>query len=67
MRKHLRQLTPGQQFILLRTGECCTFLRREVKTPSGIRYIVRNNDRGGEISLHHACHVAVGSPEGVLA
>lgn len=57
MRKFLRQLMPGQTFTLLRTGERYTFLRRDIGTPGGTRYVVRSEDRRSETSLHHSCHV----------
>lgn len=64
MRKFLRQLQPGQQFTLLRTGERYTFVRREIGTPSGTRYIVQRQGSEYETRLHHSCHVSVGQVEG---
>lgn len=62
MKKFVRQLQPGQQFILLRTGVQYRFIRRETFTPSGTKHIVIKDDPyiAGNIkesSLHHACHV----------
>jgi hypothetical protein len=66
MRKFVRQLMPGQEFTLVRTGERYRFLRRDYSTPSGTRYVCLNIDRmpidqdqERETSLHHACHVLV--------
>ena len=67
MRKFVRQLTPGQQFTLLRTGEKYRFVRRDYSTPSGTRHVVVRDDpyitakdgRQAETTLHHACHVWV--------
>lgn len=61
MRKFVRQLMPGQDFTLVRTGERYKFLRRECSTPSGTRYVCLNldQDQERETSLHHACHVWV--------
>ena len=67
MRKYLRELTPGQQFILLRTGEKYRFVRRVMKTPSGTEimvirddpYITAKDGQQPNLSLHHNCHVWV--------
>lgn len=66
MRKFVRQLMPGQEFTLVRTGERYKFLRLDYSTPSGTRYVCLNLDRmpidqdqERETSLHHACHVWV--------
>ena len=66
MRKFVRQLMPGQEFTLVRTGERYKFLRRDHSTPSGTRYVCLNlermpidQDQERETSLHHACHVWV--------
>jgi hypothetical protein len=66
MRKFMRQLMPGQEFTLVRTGVRYKFLRRDYSTPSGTRYICLNLsampvDQYEEryTSLHHACHVWV--------
>jgi hypothetical protein len=65
MKKFLRQLYPGQVFLLLRSGETYQFLRRDHQTPSGTRYVVFNMDRNAETTLHHSCHVWV-SQKGIL-
>ena len=70
MKRFVRQLMPNQEFTLLRTGEKYTFLRRDIQTPSGIRYVVIKTDpfikpKDGvlkETTLHHACHVWVKEP-----
>lgn len=53
----VRRVKPGQRFILLRTGEVYTYLRLEIRTPSGMRHVVERDGR--ETSLHHSCHVEV--------
>ena len=53
----VRKVKPGQRFILLRTGEVYTYLRLEIRTPSGMRHVVERDGR--ETSLHHSCHVEV--------
>lgn len=65
MRKFVRQLMPGQEFTLVRTGERYKFLRRDYSTPSGTRYVCLHlgpipvDEYPVETSLHHACHVWV--------
>jgi hypothetical protein len=56
MIKRMRNMQPADRFVLLRTGEQYTMLRRENRTPSGTRYVVKKNDQS-ESSLHHSCHV----------
>ena len=55
----VRLLQPNQRFTLLRTGVDYTFLRREIQTPSGIRYVVKNEATQKETTLHYSCHVQV--------
>jgi hypothetical protein len=62
----VRQLKPGQQFMLKRTGEWFFFVEKEIGTPFGVRYIVAYDDpynlkkRNGRITtLHHSCHVII--------
>lgn len=69
MRKFVRQMMPGQEFTLVRTGERYKFLRRDYSTPSGTRYVCLNlgpmpidQDQERETSLHHSCHVWVSQP-----
>lgn len=64
MKKHVRNLQPGQRFTLLRTGEQYRFIRREHSTPNGTRHVVMRDDPyitspngHKESTLHHACHV----------
>ena len=66
MKKFVRQLKPGQEFTLLRTGERFKFLRREHVTPSGTRHVCINlsdipvdQNKVRESNLHHSCHVMV--------
>jgi len=54
--KRVRNMQPGDKFILLRTMEQYTLLRREYRTPSGTRYVV-TKDGQKETYLHHSCHV----------
>ena len=53
----VRWLKPGQRFVLLRTGEVYSYVRQEIRTPSGMRHVVEKDGR--ETSLHHSCHVEV--------
>jgi hypothetical protein len=55
--KRVRNLQPGDRFILKRTREVFTFVRREPCTPSGTRHVVLRDGQQGESSLHHSCHV----------
>lgn len=52
MTKQLYQLPDGARFVLLRTGETFTLLRRERKNTIVLRDCKKN-----ESFLHHACHV----------
>ncbi len=56
MIQRVRNMQPGDRFILLRTMEEFTLLRREHKTPSGTKYVVLKDGKT-ESSLHHSCHV----------
>lgn len=56
MIQRLRNLKPGDRFILCRTQECYLLLRREHSTSSGTKWIV-TKDGKKESSLHHSCHV----------
>ena len=53
----VRNLQPGQRFILKRTREVYTFVRREPFTSSGTRHVVLREGQQRESSLHHSCHV----------
>jgi len=55
--KRVRNLQPGDRFILKRTREVFTFVRREPFTPSGTRHVVLRDGERRESSLHHSCHV----------
>lgn len=55
--KRVRNLQPGDRFILKRTQEAFTFVRREPFTPSGTRHVVLRDGERRESSLHHSCHV----------
>lgn len=57
MIRRVRNLQPGQVFILKRTGERYVFIRRCHETPGGTRHVVRKIGCGRESSLHHSCHV----------
>ena len=53
----LRNLQPGQRFILLRTGDRYEFIGHKRDTPGGTRYIVRRAGFSALTTLHPACHV----------
>jgi hypothetical protein len=60
----VRNLKPGQQFMLKRTGEWFIFIEKQLDTPSGMRHVVTHDDpfnlqkrNGRRITLHHSCHV----------
>lgn len=56
MTTHLRQLPDGTRFVLVRTGQRFTLLRRE--TFMGKRLITVSLGEGAKDShLHHSCHV----------
>lgn len=60
MKKFVRQLKPGQEFVLIRTGERYKFLRRDHSTPSGTQHVCMHlAGPMRETSLHHSCHVWV--------
>ena len=67
MTNFVRQLQPGQHFILKRTGQRFLFLRRDRSTPSGTRHIAVLDDpyikpkdgQARESMLHHSCHVVL--------
>lgn len=51
----LRQLRVGDRFILCRTGESYTVVRKAPETPYGFRIVVER--MGKESSLHYHCKV----------
>jgi len=53
----VRNMQPGELFVLKRTHEAYALLRREHGTPGGTRYVVRKHGEQRESSLHHSCHV----------
>lgn len=53
----LRQVRPGQRFVLLRTRERYTLVAKEIGTPSGTRYVVQRDGSDRKSTLHHSCHV----------
>lgn len=53
----LRNLQPGQHFILKRTGDRYQFIGHKRDTPGGTRYIVRRAGRAKPSELHPSCHV----------
>lgn len=62
----VRQLKPGQKFMLKRTGEWFVFVEKQLNTPSGMRHIVAYDDpfnlkkrNGRRTTLHHSCHVII--------
>lgn len=65
MKKFMRNVQPGQEFLLLRTGDRYKFLHRDHSTPSGTRHICSylgpepcHKDQR-TTTLHHSCHVWV--------
>ena len=57
MTKYVRQLQPGQRFMLMRTKDKYTFIGRENKTPCGTRYVVQRDGDSKETTLNHQCVV----------
>jgi len=57
MIKRVRNLQPGERFLLKRTLEEYTFIRRCHETPGGTRHVVQRDGEQRERSLHHSCHV----------
>lgn len=57
MNIRLRNLRPGDQFVLKRTGERYLFVRRCNETPAGTRYVVQRDGSLSPSTLHPACHV----------
>lgn len=53
----VRDLTPGQYFLLKRTGDRYELLGHKRDTPGGTRYIVRRAGFSALTTLHPACHV----------
>ncbi len=53
----LRNLQPGQWFVLKRTGDRYQFLGHKRDTPGGTRYIVRRSGFAKPSELHPSCHV----------
>ena len=51
----LRQLRVGDTFILCRTGELYTLVRKAPETPYGFRIVVER--LGKETTLHYHCKV----------
>lgn len=48
----MRNLQPGDRFMLLRSGQRYDFIARE-----GWHYIVRRDGVAKSSTLHHSCHV----------
>jgi hypothetical protein len=59
MIKRVRNLQPGQEFILNRTGQRFKFIRRDRKSPSGTIYVVKEVNQDRESRLHHSCHIEI--------
>lgn len=55
--QYVSQLQTGQRFMLMRTREKYTFVRREFKTPGGTRYVVKKDGESKEATLNHQCVV----------
>ena len=59
MRRFLRQVEPGQEFVLLRTGERYRLISITPRTGWGTEYRVLHLGEQRETNLHHSCHVEV--------
>lgn len=57
MSLRLRNLEPGDYFILKRTGKRYQFLGHKRDTPGGTQYVVRRSGFTKPTTLHHSCHV----------
>ena len=55
----VRNLTPGQYFLLKRTGDRYELLGHKRDTPGGTRYVVRRAGFAKPTTLHHSCHVEI--------
>lgn len=55
----IRNMQPGQRFILKRSGERYEFLGRKSDTPGGTQYIVLRSGFARPSTLHHSCHVEI--------
>ena len=53
----IRNMQPGQLFILKRTGEHYEFIGRKHDTPGGTQYVVRRSGFARPSTLHHSCVV----------
>lgn len=62
-RKRVRNMQPGQLFVLRRTGEVYEFIRKDHVTPSGTKHVVIKRGESRETSLHHSCHVMQLEPQ----
>ncbi len=59
MTTRIRDLKPGQNFILKRTGDKYEFLGHKRDTPSGTLYVVRRKGFAAPTTLHHSCVVLI--------
>ena len=56
--KRVRDLTtPGQRFVLKRSGGRYVFLGHKRDTPGGTQYVVRRIGFARPTTLHHSCHI----------
>jgi hypothetical protein len=53
----VRNMQPGDKFILKRTGDKYEFLGHKRDTPGGTRYVARRSGFAAPTTLHHSCHV----------
>lgn len=53
----VRDLQPGQQFVLKRSGDRYEFLGYKRDTPGGTQYVVRRSGFARPTTLHHSCQV----------
>lgn len=59
----LRNLHPGQRFVLKRTGDTYEFLGHKRDTPGGTQYVVRRSGFAKPSTLHPSCVVIPMEPD----
>ena len=55
----VRDLQPGQQFVLKRSGDRYEFLGHKRDTPGGTQYVVLRSGFARPTTLHHSCHIII--------
>ena len=53
----VRHMQPGQRFLLRRTGDRYTLVRRELNPRYGMTYVVQHEGNDKETTLHPQCYV----------